>query len=705
MTSTSGEEVLGFHTSNNAATHLGRRLYSTTPPAIAELVANAYDGYATRVDIRLRDDSVIVADNGCGMSYADLQERYIEVGQPKKNIPVPRGSIPRSPMGKKGIGKLASFSIGNSYTVYTRSTSTEAWISFNLTYSEMVSSENQDEYEVPLQRLEVLTDELSTYSNYEHGFIVQINDIRKTSTRSTLDGLDLQLSRRFYLHRNDDEFKVTLNGEEVDFSGKFLYEKVNTATYIGFSSEEIQDLFYRDDFDPESFIEYKPTSNSKVNDEIIDELKQHGVKGWIGALSTPTNKSGLKLGAVLVYINGKVADEDFLKEHIDAQMGSQYIVGEFFADYLNNEQDEPITSSRQGLDEADKEVASLLQLVIAMRARAIRQWNAYKDKKVVESLSPRIANDPQYKDWRDKLEPTQRKLNNKLLKAFSVVNEMDDNVSEERTIAMVNAFTQIVEDIGTLQIANTMKDKDLSQEEVFLLLGQYFGRVASHEKIRQAEVISQRMKAIEQLDDLMKEPGTLEKAFQEHLARNPWLINPFWNQTGKSDKEVQATREVFNQIYDASEERYRKTFIDILVTTADERFPIIVELKKNTAKGYAKVNFNKIIEQIGLYRKALVAAMNQEDKKEIGNDDSKIKAYFIASQNIGLPGQGNAIELTVAERRMLEAVNITLLTYKDLIDHAYRAYREFYEIASNEAHIPYFPFNYTLEDDEEELQN
>ncbi len=36
--------------------HLGVKMYSTLPPAIAELIANAYDACATEVTVKLNDD-------------------------------------------------------------------------------------------------------------------------------------------------------------------------------------------------------------------------------------------------------------------------------------------------------------------------------------------------------------------------------------------------------------------------------------------------------------------------------------------------------------------------------------------------------------------------------------------------------------------------------------------------------------------------
>ena len=75
-------EQISFSTANNAVTHLGRNLYSTTPPALAELVANSYDAYATKVDIQIEKSYIIIADNGKGMSVDELRNKYCRIGNP-----------------------------------------------------------------------------------------------------------------------------------------------------------------------------------------------------------------------------------------------------------------------------------------------------------------------------------------------------------------------------------------------------------------------------------------------------------------------------------------------------------------------------------------------------------------------------------------------------------------------------------------------
>ena len=48
------DNKIKFSIAGRVATHLGRNLYSSNPPALAELVANSYDAYATKVYIKYR---------------------------------------------------------------------------------------------------------------------------------------------------------------------------------------------------------------------------------------------------------------------------------------------------------------------------------------------------------------------------------------------------------------------------------------------------------------------------------------------------------------------------------------------------------------------------------------------------------------------------------------------------------------------------
>ena len=67
--------------------HLGARLYSTIPPIIAELIANSLDADAHTVRVQLEDmdeKRVIVSDDGIGMSFDDINHKFLRIGRNRR---------------------------------------------------------------------------------------------------------------------------------------------------------------------------------------------------------------------------------------------------------------------------------------------------------------------------------------------------------------------------------------------------------------------------------------------------------------------------------------------------------------------------------------------------------------------------------------------------------------------------------------------
>ena len=680
---------LKFSVENNAVRHLGRRLYSTIPPALAELVANAYDGYAEHCHIYFDQDCYIIADDGIGMSFHQLNDQYTSIGQPKKETTPPKGMKVRPPMGKKGIGKLAAFSLGDQYTVYTKTDTDSKWTHFSLLYEDMLRAENQKVYRVSVDYLSSLPENIRKIEDTNHGFIVVIHKLRKTPSKNR-HYLQRQLSRRFYLHSPDIKFDITINRDHVALTGQFLYEKTVCANYVGYSQDEIKEQFKKTYLDG-YFIQYKPKGQSPIDQQTIDELVgKHHVRGWIGAMNKPRTRDNLELGAIVVYINGKIADEDFLKNSNDSQIGNQYILGEIFADYLNQGDEEPITSSRQGLDETDEQVGKLLDLAKAMRSKAISQWNGLKEEKAKNELPDVIRNNSKYETWYSKLSPEKRAFHNKLLRTFNVNRDFDGTDSNEETASLMNSFVMMTEGAETRRLGRQLQEIPPTSGDLFRLIGAYFGEIASVEKLQQAQVLSDRLSAIEKLQEIMREPKNIEKTFQDHLTDNPWLINPFWNRPAKSEHEIEITRERFLKLYEENSPEYKRQFVDIYIEVAGEDYPIIVELKKNEPTGHAKVTATQLIDQIERYRKAIIQWMGTEGKNKIGTDFSLIPAYAIISEDTGEPGQGNKLTFAKSDYKMLEAVNIKLLTYRDLVQNAYAEYRDFVQVREDNGNIPYF---------------
>ena len=101
------ENSIQFNFSYYALNLLGKNLYSNQWSAISELVANGLDAQATSVKLFInmanKEHSTIeILDNGSGMSYDYLANKYVFMGKNKRdNLPE---QLKNTVMGRKGIG-------------------------------------------------------------------------------------------------------------------------------------------------------------------------------------------------------------------------------------------------------------------------------------------------------------------------------------------------------------------------------------------------------------------------------------------------------------------------------------------------------------------------------------------------------------------------------------------------------------------------
>ena len=98
---------------------LGVKLYSSGfPAALAELVANAWDADAGRVDILTDENKIVIKDDGHGINRDDIQEKYLIVGYRRRGAGKEKtAKHGRKVMGRKGIGRLALFSMAKQIKV------------------------------------------------------------------------------------------------------------------------------------------------------------------------------------------------------------------------------------------------------------------------------------------------------------------------------------------------------------------------------------------------------------------------------------------------------------------------------------------------------------------------------------------------------------------------------------------------------------
>ena len=119
-----------FRTSARTVDMLGRQQIAGIGTAISELFKNAHDAYATLVeaDFYRPEKLLVLRDNGLGMTYEDVLERWLVLGTDSKLdggaemtvLAEALGMEPREPTGEKGIGRLAIAAIGPQVLLITR---------------------------------------------------------------------------------------------------------------------------------------------------------------------------------------------------------------------------------------------------------------------------------------------------------------------------------------------------------------------------------------------------------------------------------------------------------------------------------------------------------------------------------------------------------------------------------------------------------
>ena len=122
-------DELQFKISSALKDLVGKDLITSDNVAIFELVKNSYDAYASKVVITFAEDRIIIADNGKGMTFDEIRDKWLFVGYSEKKDGAKeedkqqsyRDRIKRYYAGAKGIGRFSCDRLGRFMTMTTGS--------------------------------------------------------------------------------------------------------------------------------------------------------------------------------------------------------------------------------------------------------------------------------------------------------------------------------------------------------------------------------------------------------------------------------------------------------------------------------------------------------------------------------------------------------------------------------------------------------
>ena len=339
------EDKLHMKVSLGTIDDLGVKLYSGFPAALAELVANAWDADATRVDIDISDNKVVITDNGHGMSRNDIQKKYLTVGYRRRDHPGEEKTPEhrRAVMGRKGIGRLALFSIANKIKVHSVKNGEK--IGLVLSYhgiQEAIKAIKEREVYFP-QQIDKSEIEIDC------GTKIELTDFRY-KPKALPQRLRERLSRRFSIIGDKYNFQVFVGEQEISVSDRNYYSKIQDLWTFGDEkkAEEIKNMCS------------SHKSHKHLGDEVTGDSNGK-LSGWIGAphyYKELKDDSGENLNNIVIMMRGRLAQEDILHSLGKGEVSAKYLIGEIHADYLDEDDKEDMAkklfSSTANIDDDNK---------------------------------------------------------------------------------------------------------------------------------------------------------------------------------------------------------------------------------------------------------------------------------------------------------------------------------------------------------------
>lgn len=371
---------------------LGAQLYGDTPSIISELVQNAYDADATAVWITINTSSpstIVVQDNGIGMTPDEINSRFLNIGQDRRfEYPIsPNG---RKVLGRKGIGKLAVFSLAKVIDVYSIKDGEIA--ACRLDFDAITLHDGDpitlDESQVPIE---------SDYlSKSETGTKIVLQNIQKDVSRS-LNYIVNRLLRTFDVNSSEFKIFVRKNNEpykELTRKDLNFFEYMDTVITFGEAFASIVDevnqnsipSMYKytkkyEDICAEKKFQIMPYQITVLDKAGNTVERNFSFSGWIGTMhERPSFKKfitesyeiegqtkfevSLTDNRITVFSRGKIGEFDILPKVQTNRIADAYVIGEVYADIFEDDDlADMAISNRRGYDETDQRYVQLIRVI------------------------------------------------------------------------------------------------------------------------------------------------------------------------------------------------------------------------------------------------------------------------------------------------------------------------------------------------------
>lgn len=628
----------------NTLEHLGINLYSNMAAVLSEIVANAHDADAERVDVNWDqvNDRVVIQDDGTGMTAAEVNDRFLTVGYRRRSgQPGLTPKFNRKPMGRKGIGKLSLFSIADTVKVETAKNGERS--AFLMRLPDIRKKiESEDGSDTTYTPEEVSSDAI----DFEHGTRITLTDLRRKQTIATPKALRKRVARRFLIIESD-EFRVFINDDEVKVADREYYEKLQYLWTYGDQTDIINRATHLDEHEARDVA----TAPGGIS-----------VTGWLGTVKESSqlkdDETSENLNRIAVFVRNKMAQEDILGAFTERGVYANYLIGELRVDGLDtwdggsNRDADAATSSRQSLVEDDPRYAELKNFVAKELKHIQNKWGDWR----VDSGARTALTIPEVSEWMNGLKPQTRTKAKKWIGKLNKIDIKDQNQQRSLIKQAVLAFEfhRVNESLETLEKV---------QDEGVPTLLELFAELDGLEANLYGQIVQGRIGVIRALEEKVDD-NALEKVIQEYLFEHLWLIDPAWERAEATEYMERAVGKLFDAVDAKLTAEQKAGRIDIgYRKTAGKH--VIIELKRPERP----VSSYELLEQIGKYRGGLQKILDQAD-----NSHEPIEIVVLLGKTptdwADAGGQDRS-------ERMMAAQGARIAFYPTLMENAHRIYADY----------------------------
>lgn len=631
----------------NVLEHLGINLYSNIPAVLSEVVANAWDADATMVNINIKPDkTIIIEDNGIGMTRAEVKERYLMVGYQRRESQPGLTKRKRKPMGRKGIGKLSLFSIAKTVEIYTskraKTDSSERKSALRMELDEIRKqiSETQDSVG------KYHPQKLSTKGmNLTEGTRIILSNLKKSQIRPQM--LRRNLARRFSIIGEQHNFHIKINGKLITPSDRRYFTSLRYLWVFGKGNG------------PRDLCSKLDTKNG-FNKKPVLKKSNIQVTGWIGAVHKVENLKDEERGGegnlnrIAIYARGKMLQEDILADLGKRGIFSSYLVGELDVEGLDQydgkgKKDlDAATTSRQRIVEDDPRYKILRDLINKEVTTIGNSWLKWRGEKGLE-LAKSI---PAIQEWLNGLPPdTKKKASSWLTKVGkSQGDNLDDKKRSLKHAVIAFEFYSASQNLGALE---RFQDDGL---DAALRL---FNDLDEFERSLYGHIVNSRIQVIKTLQEKC-DSNEVEKVIQKHIYDHLWLIDPSWERTEADSYMEKSIGTILSNIELTKEEKASRLDINYRTTSGKH---VIIELKRPERT----VSVYELAKQIHKYRTPVMRKMEQANLGPL----EIVCVLGKQPTEYDTPGGPEIVQKT------MEASNARIVYYDSLLAQAGRAYQDY----------------------------